>query len=36
MRNLADYEVNSPHFGALVGRYANRIAGAKFKLDGVE
>jgi len=34
--NLNDYEQRSPCFGALLGRYANRIAGAKFTLDGKE
>jgi aldose 1-epimerase len=33
---LDPYLVNNPHFGALIGRYANRIGGAKFKLDGVQ
>jgi aldose 1-epimerase len=33
---LADYEQRSPHFGALTGRYANRIARARFTLEGKE
>src|SRR5262249_43883875 len=32
---LDGYLENKPHFGALVGRYANRIANGEFKLDGV-
>jgi aldose 1-epimerase len=34
--NLADYEQRSPCFGAVVGRYANRIGGARFELEGKE
>ncbi len=31
---LDDYLKHSPHFGAVVGRSANRIAGGRFSLDG--
>ncbi len=34
--NLKGYLGTQPFFGALVGRYANRIAHAKFTLDGHE
>jgi aldose 1-epimerase len=33
---LDDYRRGHPLFGSVVGRFANRIAGAKFTLDGVE
>jgi aldose 1-epimerase len=31
---LPEYEKNDPHLGSTVGRVANRIANAKFELDG--
>jgi len=34
--SLDGYLATNPYFGALVGRYANRIGNAKFTLDGKE
>lgn len=32
--SLEDYARPHPHLGTLVGRYANRIAGGRFSIDG--
>jgi aldose 1-epimerase len=34
--SLAEYEAGHPFFGTITGRYANRIGGSKFTLDGKE
>ena len=35
LRTLHEYQTISAHYGAITGRYANRIANAQFVLDGV-
>lgn len=34
--NLSQYLAKHPHFGSVIGRYANRIGGSSFMLDGTE
>lgn len=34
--SIDDYKNDTTYFGGLIGRVANRIGGAKFKLNGVE
>jgi aldose 1-epimerase len=36
LNSLEDYTSRSPHFGAIAGRFANRIAGGRFTIDQSE
>ena len=35
LNSIEDYVAHSPSFGAVPGRFANRIANGRFTLDGV-
>jgi aldose 1-epimerase len=35
LESLADYRAHSPHFGAIAGRFANRIAHGRFCLQAI-
>lgn len=34
--NLESYEKDKNHFGAIIGRHANRIEGAEFEINGIK
>ena len=36
LNTVENYVAHSPHFGAVPGRFANRIANGRFSLDGTE
>jgi aldose 1-epimerase len=36
LNSIEDYVEHAPHFGAIAGRYANRIRHGRFRLDGID